>query len=348
MTLLLQTFGSLGGAQADRHGFLGAGGHLQHADLNQLDGRSRLIRGVPSTFFWKASAASRELKMTTTTLSWASRSSIQWPPRKPACWLTRGTRNSRNPRRCSSSLDMSIRKVAMVAWVASLMAGIVSSRPRIAADAAPPGGLRSPRLPLLLAALPPALVPPAATGTPYRPPLTRGGLYPPQQPRPDESRPVHRCAAVRVAESANRHFVHRLPTRLDDYDGAPGLRHLVIVAGDLPDGLDGRRSRVLTGGATNFALQVPPGPSGETSGRDSCGVARCCRSLTSRTARRRSRRDHRRPCCSEHALPVVPEFGSPPSACGHWSAKRRAGAIQVSASRSMTENLASDWGCSQR
>jgi hypothetical protein len=34
MTLLLQTFGSLGGAQADRHGFLGAGGHLQHADLN--------------------------------------------------------------------------------------------------------------------------------------------------------------------------------------------------------------------------------------------------------------------------------------------------------------------------
>jgi hypothetical protein len=46
MTLLLQTFGSLGGAQADRHGFLGAGGHLQHADLHQLEGRSRLIRGV--------------------------------------------------------------------------------------------------------------------------------------------------------------------------------------------------------------------------------------------------------------------------------------------------------------
>ena len=46
MTLLLQTFGSLGGAQADRHGFLGACGHLQHADLHQLDGRSRLIRGV--------------------------------------------------------------------------------------------------------------------------------------------------------------------------------------------------------------------------------------------------------------------------------------------------------------
>ena len=54
-----------------------------------------------------------------------------------------------------------------------------------------------------------------------------------------------------MAESADRYCVHRLPTGLDDYDGAPGLRHLVIVAGDLPAGLDGRRSRVLTGGATN-------------------------------------------------------------------------------------------------
>ena len=46
MTLLLQTFGSLGGAQVGKHGLLGAGGHLHHADLNQLDCRSRLIRGV--------------------------------------------------------------------------------------------------------------------------------------------------------------------------------------------------------------------------------------------------------------------------------------------------------------
>jgi hypothetical protein len=81
-----------------------------------------------------------------------------------------------------------------------------------------------------------------------------------------------------VAESADRYCVHRLPTGLDDYDGARWLLHLVIVAGELPAGLDGRRSRVHTRDATNFALQVPPGPSGETSGRDSCGVARCCRS----------------------------------------------------------------------
>jgi hypothetical protein len=35
----------------------------------------------------------------------------------------------------------------MVAWVASLMVGIVSLQPWIAADAAPLGGLCSPRLP---------------------------------------------------------------------------------------------------------------------------------------------------------------------------------------------------------
>jgi hypothetical protein len=66
-----------------------------------------------------------------------------------------------------------------------------------------------------------------------------------------------------VAESADRYCVHRLPTGLDDYDGARWLLHLVIVAGELPAGLDGRRSRVHTRDATAIralVTSVPPGP----------------------------------------------------------------------------------------